>query len=267
MRQKPFGVIGDESLTLISGIYNQKRNNPRNYEGSKPNKEEGTMMKTNHTIRNLILALVVLLLGLATGIAFGEGKTTTENDSGKPSKIYKTVTIGLQEWMADNLDMSKFRNGDDIPEVITAEAWLAAGRSESPAWCYYNNDPKHGEKYGKLYNWYAVNDPRGIAPVGWHVPTDTEWQVLITSCGGMSKAFNELKKPDGFAAKAAGARWFEDASFNHLGNIAFWWSASKNDKWNAWYHAMHFGYKRVARDNGGMNTGHTIRCVKDKPEK
>jgi len=200
--------------------------------------------------------------GAKTGVVADK---PTDSKSSKPSKVYKTVTIGSQEWMAENLDVAAFRNGDAIPEVKTAEEWLAAYGSESPAWCYFNNDAKNGEHYGKLYNWFAVNDPRGLAPAGWHVPTDKEWQELITSCGGMSRAFDELKKADGFDAKAAGARWFKDASFNHLGNITFWWSSSKNDRWNAWYHAMHFGYKQIGRDSGGMNTGHSVRCIKDKP--
>ena len=72
------------------------------------------------------------------------------------------------------------------------------------------------------------------------------------------------KDSDGFAAQPAGARYYKDASFNHMGNITFWWSASKNDKWNVWYHAMHFGQQQVGRDNGGMNTGHSVRCIQDK---
>jgi uncharacterized protein (TIGR02145 family) len=221
------------------------------------------MMTTNHKTSSTALALALLLIGLAAGDLFGQDKTKTKET---PSAEFKTVTIGSQVWMAENLNVATFRNGDTIPEVKSAADWLAAYRAESPAWCYYNNDPKNAEKYGKLYNWYAVNDPRGLAPVGWHVPTDKEWQTMISSVGGMTKAFGELQKPEGFAAKPAGSRWFEDASFLHLGNITFWWSASKNDKWNAWYHAMHFGYRQVGRDNGGMNTGHSVRLVKDKGE-
>jgi uncharacterized protein (TIGR02145 family) len=229
---------------------------------------EGSTMKTRHTTRNAICVVAFLLSGLLAATAFSEdSNTTSEKKSGDAtSKQFKAVTIGSQEWMAANLDVATFRNGDTIPEAKTTEQWLAAGRSESPAWCYYKNDPKNGKKFGKLYNWYAVNDPRGIAPAGWHVPTDGEWQTLITFYGGTGAAFSKLKSADGLAALAAGARYYKDASFNHMGNITFWWSASKNDKWNAWYHAMHFGDKQVARDNGGMNTGHSVRCVKDKSE-
>jgi len=91
---------------------------------------------------------------------------------------YKTVTIGSQVWMAKNLEVSTFRNGDVIPQVTSDAEWKAAGENKQPAWCYYDNDAKNGTKYGKLYNWYAVNDPRGLAPAGYHVPTDAEWTTL-----------------------------------------------------------------------------------------
>lgn len=224
-------------------------------------------MKTKQMKKKTIHTLAFLLTGLLAVTALGEEKKATSPEKkNEAAKQFKTVTMGSQEWMAENLQVSTFRNGETIPEAKSAEDWMAAGRSESPAWCYYSNDAKNGEKFGKLYNWYAVNDSRGLAPSGWHVPTDNEWQTLITSSGGMGAAFAKLKESDGFAAKAAGSRWYKDASFLHLGNITFWWSASKNDKWNGWYHAMHFGFQQMGHDNGGMNTGHSVRCVKDKSE-
>ena len=90
--------------------------------------------------------------------------------------MYKSVKIDNQEWMAENLNIDKFRNGDRIPEVKINEEWEKAGNEKKPAWCFYDNDPANGEKYGKLYNWHAVNDPRGLAPEGWHVPSDEEWK-------------------------------------------------------------------------------------------
>ncbi len=96
----------------------------------------------------------------------------------------QSVTIGTQTWTTKNLDVATFRNGDAIPQAKTDEEWQVAGDNKQPAWCYYDNDPKNGVKYGKLYNWYAVNDSRGLAPEGWHVPTDEEWTVLSTFLGG-----------------------------------------------------------------------------------
>jgi uncharacterized protein (TIGR02145 family) len=104
--------------------------------------------------------------------------------TGTGSAIFsQTVTIGTQVWMNKNLDVATFRNGEPIPEAKTDEEWKRANDLKQPAWCYYDNDPKNGTKYGKLYNWYAVNDARGLAPSGYHVPTEAEWAILTDSLG------------------------------------------------------------------------------------
>jgi uncharacterized protein (TIGR02145 family) len=95
----------------------------------------------------------------------------------------KSVKIGTQIWTSENLNISTFRNADPIPEARTDEEWKKAGEEGKPAWCYYDNDPKNGTKYGRLYNWYAVNDPRGLAPEGWHVPSEEEWKTLENYLG------------------------------------------------------------------------------------
>src|SRR5258705_4009172 len=125
----------------------------------------------NKSLLHLIAVLVMALAATA--------QVTDLN-----GKTYSTVKIGAQEWMAENLDVSKFRNGDPIPEAKTSHEWWQAGQNGKPAWCYYNNDPVMGRLYGKLYNWYAVNDPRGIPPAGWHVPGDPEWTRLTNYLGG-----------------------------------------------------------------------------------
>ncbi len=95
----------------------------------------------------------------------------------------QTVTIGTQTWTTKNLDVATFRNGEIIPEAKTDEEWQAAGRNQQAAWCYYKNSSEYGTKYGKLYNWHAVNDARGLAPTGYHIPTNEEWTVLSTFLG------------------------------------------------------------------------------------
>ena len=110
----------------------------------------------------------------------------------------QTVTIGTQVWTTKNLDVATFRNGDAIPQAKTNKEWIAAGKNKQPAWCYCDNDPKNGTKYGKLYNWYAVNDARGLAPMGWHVPTDQEWTVLSTFLGGEDVAGEKMKSSSGW---------------------------------------------------------------------
>jgi uncharacterized protein (TIGR02145 family) len=204
-------------------------------------------------------AISVILAILSAGTLFGQEIKTT-----KPvATEFKPITIGSQQWMTENLNVGTFSNGEPIPEAKTKEEWLAAYKNERAAWCYYNNDPANGKKYGRLYNWYAVNDPRGLAPKGWHVPTDKEWQILVTTLGGEGEAFVKMKSSTGFRALPGGERWFEDEGFYKAGEIGFWWSATANDKWNAWYQALHFGYSQIGQDNGGMNTGFSVRCIKD----
>lgn len=174
---------------------------------------------------------------------------------------YKTVKIGNIVWVSENLNVAHYRNGDPIPEAKTSAQWEECYKNEKGAWCYYNNESLNGKKYGKLYNWYAVNDSRGLAPDSTHVPSITEWQTLITTLGGESGAFSKMKSSTGFYALAGGHRYFQDCSFYSNGEIGFWWSSTKEDIWNAWYQAVHFGYSQVGKDNGGMNTGMSVRCV------
>jgi uncharacterized protein (TIGR02145 family) len=96
-------------------------------------------------------------------------------------------------WSKRNLEVSKFRNGDEIPHTQSDEAWQKAAMSQQPAWCYYDNNPENGKIYGKLYNWYAVNDPRGLCPEGWHVPTFKEWDNLINYLGGEEMGGGKMK--------------------------------------------------------------------------
>jgi len=114
----------------------------------------------------------------------------------------QTVTIGTQVWMTKNLNVDKFRNGDPIPQAKTDEEWENAGKNKQPAWCYYDKDPANGAKYGKLYNWYAVNDSRGLSPVGFHIPTDAEWTKLVNFLG--SDAGTKMKSKSGWISFTIG---------------------------------------------------------------
>ena len=106
------------------------------------------------------------------------------------SPILPNVIIGAQTWSAKNLDITTYRNGDTIPQVTDPEQW---GALTTGAWCYYNNDSTNNAIYGKLYNWYAVIDSRGLAPLGWHVPSDKEWYTLIDYLGGVDIAGGKMK--------------------------------------------------------------------------
>lgn len=114
-------------------------------------------------------------------------------------KVYKTVKIGNQTWMTENLNVGRFMNGDSILECKTNDEWSKAAENKQPAWCYYDNDPKNGDKYGRLYNWYAIFDSRKIAPYGWHVSSDKEWKVLTLLLGDIKKAGGKLKSKDSWS--------------------------------------------------------------------
>jgi uncharacterized protein (TIGR02145 family) len=116
----------------------------------------------------------------------------------------KGVAIGTQVWTTKNLDVATFRNGDAIPQAKTDEEWEAAGDNKQPAWCYHENNTANGTKHGKLYNWYAVNDVRGLAPTGYHIPTDEEWTVLSTFLGGEDVAGKKMKSTSGWNSYKTG---------------------------------------------------------------
>src|SRR4029078_13418598 len=103
------------------------------------------------------------------------GLPSFAQQNGHKKGTYQNIKINDQVWMLENLAVDHFRNGDSIPEAKTVDEWVGSGREGKAAWCYYENNIDSGAKYGKLYNWYAVNHPRGIAPGGWHVPSDSEW--------------------------------------------------------------------------------------------
>jgi uncharacterized protein (TIGR02145 family) len=148
---------------------------------------------------NLLLAELEKLKPAPKPVVVNNSNTNSSaNTTNQVKQIgsYKSVKIGTQIWMTENLNVSTFRNGEPIPEAKTEEEWVKAGENKQPAWCYYNNDPKNGAKYGKLYNWYAVYDSRGLAPAGWHIPTDAEWTTLENQLG--DDAGNKMKSTSGW---------------------------------------------------------------------
>ncbi len=144
-------------------------------------------------MKNLLFVVSLFMVGLLNA------QTGTLTDS-RDGKIYKTVVIGNQTWMAENLNVATFRNGDPIPQVKTIEEWEKASERGKPAWCYYDYDPKNGTKYGKLYNWFAVSDPRGIAPRGWHIPDHLDWIDLEEYLGDAEFAGDKMKNTNGWSS-------------------------------------------------------------------
>jgi uncharacterized protein (TIGR02145 family) len=192
------------------------------------------------------------------------------------SHTIKSVIIGSQEWAVENLDVEHYRNGDVIPQVQNADEWknLSTG-----AWCYYENETSNGTTYGKLYNWFAVNDPRGLAPEGWHIPGDAEWNALIdflgskVAAGGKLKALTLWQEPNtgatnesGFTALPAGIRrglLNENNDFSNIGEGCGFWSSTDADSDNAWYRYLYSIYSDFDRAIDDMNYGLSVRCIKD----
>lgn len=237
----------------------------------------------------MILAVIVMALFLVVFFHLTSGPGI---DSGLAAiqrididgNIYKTVKIGNQTWMAENLKVNCYRNGDPIPQVQDPKKW---GQLTTGAWCYYENDTAHGKVYGKLYNWYAVNDPRGLAPEGWHVPSDGEWKELERflgmswedtektkwrgSIGGKLKKTGLVywRNPNtgatnesGFTAMAGGDRYKDGAYHNHGLVSAFWSSSPVGDK-GAWGRVLNNGGVKVCRLGIYKQDGLSVRCIRD----
>lgn len=188
-------------------------------------------------------------------------------------EAYKTVTIGTQTWMAENLRTAKYNDGTKIPLVTDNTAWLNLA---TPGFCWYNNDSTTFKNLdGALYNWYTVNTGK-LCPVGWHVPTDAEWSTLTTYLGGESIAGAKLKEAGtsywssphpgvtnetGFTALLAGWRYF-DGDYVRAFN-SFWWSSTESSATEAWERGMYAGWKSVGRVKGDKRNGISVRCVRD----
>ena len=250
------------------------------------NIQNTTIMKLN------ILMLISLILILFVNCQKGSDDTIpkqTGNVKDIDGNTYSTVTIGSQTWMVENLKTTKYRDGSPIPNIIDNKQWsnLSTG-----AYCNYNNDLLFGNKYGKLYNWYAVNTEK-LAPVGWHVPTDAEWTILenyiaINLGNSISLAKAIAAKTDwqlygnpnpqkdqidydltinnssGFTALPAGQRDSHLGTFFSIRFDAFWWSTSENGYGGAWSRSISSSRGEIVRDYGAdKERGFSVRCVKD----
>jgi uncharacterized protein (TIGR02145 family) len=189
--------------------------------------------------------------------------------------LSQDVKIGTQVWMSKNLDVSTFRNGEVIPEVKSQEEWNYQIQNRKAAWCYYDNDEKNGKKYGKLYNWYAVNDSRGLAPKGYHIPSGAEWTVLTDFLGGKYLAGYKMKSKSGWVFKGnenpvprlfngfPGGYRDGSGAFSSVGKRGNWWSSVEGDPGHAWFCWLYYDSGSVIFDESQMKLGFSVRCIKD----
>lgn len=212
-----------------------------------------------------------------TSDAAGKGtwQTATSSSSSDSIGVNEVVWVGCNAWMTHNLDVRTYRNGDGIPRVTNSATWAAL---TTGAYCYYNNDSTtYDSIYGKLYNWYAVNDPRGLAPEGWHIPSDFEWTNLVNTLGGSDIAGGPMKElgttwwaaPNlgatnlcNFSAQPGGYRGTQ-GGFNVEGQYGYWWTSSKSESEIAWARYLNYNDTVISGIGSDWNFGYSVRCVKD----
>lgn len=202
--------------------------------------------------------------------------TVTSANNNIDADIYApsaVVKIGKQRWTTKDLTTSTYRNGDPIPEVKNAAAWAAL---TTGAWCWYRNDSVKWSGYGKLYNWFAVNDARGLAPAGYHIPSDSEWTKLTDFLGGEPVAGGKMKETgtkhwlainqdatnsSGFTAFGGGLR-ATDGTFHDLKYSGYWWSSTENNT-EAWARQVPYYSGAIFIFSYSKIDGYSIRCIKD----
>jgi uncharacterized protein (TIGR02145 family) len=188
--------------------------------------------------------------------------------------VYKTVKICNQWWMAENLKVTKYQNGDSIPDVQDNSEWM---NLTTGAYCDYDLDSRNVSTYGRLYNWYAVDDSRNIAPAGWHVPSDAEWQILVECLGDSTVAGGKMKESgtmhwinpntgatneSGFLALPAGSR-SGTGLFGGKRYGAYYWCATPFSTYLAWHRSLENNYAGIYHFTYVKIDGFSVRCVRD----
>lgn len=227
------------------------------------------------------VATATLTFELFAGPVCPESPTVTDIDG----NVYRTVQIGGQCWMAEDLKTTRNNDGSDIPNVTDSVAWT---QLNSSAWCNYENSSSYDAIYGKLYNWYAAASPN-ICPQGWHMPTDADWQQLEAALGmpanelgltgyrgddqnvgGKMKTTTLWNAPNtgannqsGFTGRPGGSRQYNNGFFNYLGSFGFWWSASGAGADFGWSRGLNTDEARVSRFYNFKRNGFCLRCVMD----
>lgn len=236
--------------------------------------------KTSKWPHDIFSKLTYLLLALFStflfwGLTASSYDYTANIESINVETEIKSISIGNQVWSAENLNVDRFQNGDAIPQVQDATEW---SRLTTGAWCYYQNDEQNGTVYGKLYNWYAVNDSRGLAPKGWHIPSQQEWKELADNVGGIEKAGNSLKakhswndpnpevsNASGFTALAGGDR-LSYGKFDWIGNASYWWTSDPKDGETAFAVGLFHSIENIVMPKSALpkTSGYYVRCVKSE---
>jgi uncharacterized protein (TIGR02145 family) len=252
--------VGDGSFVIVPGI-SEANNNSNGGGGGSGGTTTGTTLHT---------------CGLAN-VHNPDLNYGSMND--QEGNVYKTIVIGTQEWMAENLNTSIYRNGDAIPTNMDDATWAA---TTSGAWAYYNNDASYACPYGKLYNWFTCVDARGLCPVGWHVPSDAEWTVLTEFLGGESEAGGKMKSTgtieagsglwhspnagalnlSGFSGVPGSFR-YSSSEYDVPANNGHWWSSTESEIYGALYRYLINNSENSNRTYNDKAYGFSVRCLRD----
>ena len=239
-------------------------------------------MKTKIQILNFLFIAIIALLIIATSC-----KKKDDNNSNTANgtvtdingNVYHTVKIGTQTWMLENLRTTKFNDGNAIPLVIDSTMW---NNLTTSGYCWYNNEKNIYEKtYGALYNWFAVKSGK-LCPAGWHVPTYSDWELLINFLGSVSIAGGKMKNigtieagtglwyapnegasnESGFSGLPGGYRYYSGNFMNSLGHQGFWWSSTEYDISYSWGINLYSSNSMASITYGDKRYGFSVRCIK-----
>jgi uncharacterized protein (TIGR02145 family) len=229
------------------------------------------VIRTSIFTMSIIGALVLFAVSCKKSDPDKVPATVTDMDG----NLYHTVTIGSQVWMVENLKVTRYNDGTAIPQVTDSASWE---NLKSPGYCWYDNhDSTNQNNYGLLYNGYVINTGKNIAPVGWHIPSDSEWAVLTTYLGGENVAGDKLKEAgsthwsimntvatneSGFTALPGGYRSASFALFAGIGTVGYWWSSTPYG-YGFIYRYMYDDESQVMSNNTNKEFGYSIRCIRD----
>jgi len=225
------------------------------------------------------LLTIVTLFVLVVPVIWGQDTIIDIDEN-----VYETVQIDEQLWIKENLKVTHYRNGDEIPTGYSDAVWenLTTG-----AYAVYDNNENNADIYGYLYNWYAVDDERGICPANWHVPTDGEYAALSHYLGGTSVAGGKLKEctegscpaseywyspntgatnESGFTALPGGAHYYYYENSRHIGYNSSFWSSTEYGSNDAWHRGLESNDSTIYRRDYGKDSGFSVRCVRDETE-